>query len=77
MDFSDYILAALARDRLDELRRQARVCALAPRPARRRRVRLRLGAACVVLGNKVAYLGAALVAFRRRIGGDVVSTARP
>jgi hypothetical protein len=77
MDFSVHILEALVRDRLDDLRRQARVRALPRRPAGRRRARLRLGAACIALGRTVAGLGAALVALGRRIGGDAVSAARP
>lgn len=77
MDVGVPVLEALARERLDDLRRQARVRARARRPAGPRHVRRRLGAACVVLGRQVAGLGAALVALGRRIGGDTMSAARP
>ena len=74
MDFGGPLVEALVRDRLDDLRRQARACAFA-RPSGCRRARARRVA--VVLGRSLAGLGAALVALGRRIGGDAVSTARP
>ena len=77
MDFSVHVLEALARERLDDLRRQARVCALRRRAVARRRVRLRLAAAVVALGRGVGAVGAVLVAVGRRIGGDPVWAARP
>lgn len=75
MDFGGPLVEALVRDRLDDLRRQARVCALARRPSPRRRARAPRGA--VVLGRTLARLGAALVALGRRIGGEAVCTVRP
>lgn len=74
MDSGGPLLEALVRDRLDDLRRQARACALARRPSDRRRARSPLG---VVLGRSLARLGTALVVLGRWIGGDAVPAARP
>jgi hypothetical protein len=76
MDLDVHVLEAIARQRLDDLRHQARVRAL-PRRRAPRRARLRLGAAVVALGAAVARLGAALVALGHRLVGDALSAARP
>jgi hypothetical protein len=77
MDFDVHVLEAIARQRLDDLRHQARVRALGRRPAGRRCAPLWLGVAVVALGDGVGQLGAALVALGHRLVGDTLSTARP
>ena len=77
MDFDVHVLEAIARQRLDDLRHQARGRALGPRPAGWCRARRRLGVAVVTLGDGVGQLGAALVALGHRLVDDTMSTARP